>query len=1088
MKCLQPDTSYAYVDDNPIHIEYYSKDRVAYCKNGHLLCGVQGTHNQWYFRHVSSADVGAPLSEWHAEWQRHFEQTEVSFELVKGQHSNRRADIVEGKYVVEIQHSTIRKEEVEKRNYDYALHGKEVIWVVDGSNILINGDVLTLDSIWKYDSFLSCEFIYINIGDILYKVIPYSIKSLTIHVKPMKKQEWIQTVKEQCLQDSVPLQHKIYLKQQGAGNGKTWGIIQMLAREEFQHYKKFIYVTKQHSARVILKEEFRTQQETLGFTNISDIQEIKKKFKIDYTNTKGLSCTVLIATIDSFMFAVGNKYVNAKDKFQAIAQSIVEGHLDADIRGLIQYAGVNPKLNAETLYIIDEAQDLNTVYADAVMEIMKKTNMDVYVVGDKLQSISNELNAFKTFQPFAICEEPKNECRRFIHPELIDFVNHMIPFEKHGLLPITPYKVCEETSRAVIPMLAKMDSKSHMDIEDTVERIIHAMEKEVIENNYVPENFLIVLPFVSKNSLADILEIAIDEFWIRTLKENSYSCDYWKDHKVQDYYRYCIFHKSEEGSSINLDESARSTRMVSIHSSKGDGREVVFVIGITENGLKIYSGIKDTLRYDSLLHVALTRMKKKLYIVYNQDEIGKSIHAWLHKTGQDFEVNKTCFRNFIQVKDLLIFAGEKLNILVDLEYQESSGTSQIIDMSHHNIRFGILIEKVRELLEDNPGKQQIKIQKLKSCRVEVQTWHTWKDYNFKLKLNKGFEDKDGNHQQEYSIPLLKINEGVYNRYLGIIKQHIESVRINVKKNRNLCPIELIVMFYMNQITQANYKTKITMMELYNIVDVYEKAFKHHLKGHEHCCCKQTFVDNENKNSFTDYLNSHYEQMFRVDRLVQKVLNAYPKMDWNTDHSIKYMDLVINPLETRFIIRSQCHFVGYNATHVLLLYVTPNLNSLNINTFKTTAMIDTFIVKNQHESTENYFKYHEKQVIVCIMAVNLDEPYIMNLDVEECLVKEAISSSMYDYYSLQNKEVFHFYQTLRKKYEPTVFIQKMFKNWNELKIETNSNVPKYVDGFMDDLNRQSRRKEVNAFVTELDETFMERLNEELLFSIRDFLRL
>ena len=65
---------------------------------------------------------------------------------------------------------------------------------------------------------------------------------------------------------------------------------------------------------------------------------------------------------------------------------------------------------------------------------------------------------------------------------------------------------------------------------------------------------------------------------------------------------------------------------------------------------------------------------------------------------------------------------------------------------------------------------------------------------------------------------------------------------------------------------------------------------------------------------------------------------------------------------------------------------------------------------------------------------------------------------------------------------------MFKNWNELKIETNSKVPKYVDGFMDDLNRQSRRKEATAFVTELDETFMERLNDEFLFSIRDFLRL
>ena len=976
---------------------------------------------------------------------------------------------------MEIQHSTIQRKEVDRRNHDYALHGKHVLWVVDGSNITVNGDVLTLDSIWKYDSFLNCPFVYINIGNAVYKVFPSSIKSLTVHVTPMAKLAWIESVKSQHLQDVVPRQHKIYLKQQGAGNGKTWGIIQMLAREEFQHYKKFIYVTKQHSARVILKEEFRLQQASLGFTNISEIQEKQKKFKIDYTNAKGQACTVIIATIDSFMYAVGNKSVNTSDKFQGIAQSIVEGHLDADIRGTIQYAGVNPKLNAETLYIIDEAQDLNTCYASAVMAIMEKTNMDVYVVGDKLQSISNELNAFTTFQPFAICEEPKNECRRFIHPELIDFVNHMIPFEKYGLLPITPYKVGEDTSRAVIPMLAKM-AGIHMDIEDTVDRIIYMMEKEVRENGYVPENFLIVLPFVSNNPLADMLEIAIDQFWIRTL------IPYWKSHQVQDYYRYCIFHKSEEGSSINLDESARSTRMVSIHSSKGDGREVVFVIGVTESVLKLYSGIKDTLRYDSMLHVALTRMKNTLYIVYIQDDIGRSIQAWLNKTGQSFEVTKTCIRNTIKVKDLLRLAEERLNRLVELDFQESSGTSQIIDMSHHNIRFGILIEKVRELLEDQSGRQQIKTQKQISCRIPIQTWFTWKEYNLRVKLNKGFYDKDGNHQQEFSIPLLKINEGVYNHYLGIIKQHMERVRINVRGGRKLCPFELIVMYYMNQITQ-NYN-QITMMDLYNIVDVYEKAFKHHLKGHEHCCCKETFRDNDNQNSFTDYLNSHYEQMFRVDRLVQKILEAYPTMDWNADHHVKYIDHVS---ESRFIIRSQCHFIGYNATHVLLCYVTPKLTSLNVNVFKTTAMIDTFIVKNQHDSTENCHKYHGKQVVVCVLAINLDEPYIMNLDVEESLVKEVISTSMYEYYSLQNKEVFHFYQTLRKKYEPKVLIQKMFTNWNAFKKDTDSYVPNYIDGFMDDLNRQSRRKEASAFTTELDGSFMNQLNEELKYSIREFLR-
>jgi hypothetical protein len=168
--------------------------------------------------------------------------------------------------------------------------------------------------------------------------------------------------------------------------------------------------------------------------------------------------------------------------------------------------------------------------------------------------------------------------------------------------------------------------------------------------------------------------------------------------------------------------------------------------------------------------------------------------------------------------------------------------------------------------------------------------------------------------------------------------------------------------------------------------------------------------------------------------------------------------------------------------------TPNLTALNVNAFKTAAMVDTFIVKNRHESTENCYKYHGKQVIVCVLAINLDEPYIMKLDVEEGRVKEAIATSMYEYYSLQNKEVYHLYQTLRKKHEPKVVIQKMFTNWNALKKDTNSYVPKYVDGFMDDLNRQSRRKEASTFVNELDVSFMDRLNEELKFSIREFLKL
>jgi hypothetical protein len=36
----------------------------------------------------------------------------------------------------------------------------------------------------------------------------------------------------------------------------------MIQKEQFKQYNKFIFVTKQHSARNIIKEEFRNQYET----------------------------------------------------------------------------------------------------------------------------------------------------------------------------------------------------------------------------------------------------------------------------------------------------------------------------------------------------------------------------------------------------------------------------------------------------------------------------------------------------------------------------------------------------------------------------------------------------------------------------------------------------------------------------------------------------------------------------------------------------------------------------------------------------------------------------------------------------------
>lgn len=97
--------------------------------------------------------------------------------------------------------------------------------------------------------------------------------------------------------------------------------------------------------------------------------------------------------------------------------------------------------------------------------------------------------------------------------------------------------------------------------------------------------------------------------------ENVKNCHpYWKDINTNAFNIYAVFHRSQDGTSINLNESTYATRIVSIHSSKGDGRNVVFIVGLNQSALQTFSREQGNLIYDSLTHVALTRQKQKLYI------------------------------------------------------------------------------------------------------------------------------------------------------------------------------------------------------------------------------------------------------------------------------------------------------------------------------------------------------------------------------------------------------------------------------------------------------------------------------------------
>ena len=376
---------------------------------------------------------------------------------------------------------------------------------------------------------------------------------------------------------------------------------------------------------------------------------------------------------------------------------------------------------------------------------------------------------------------------------------------------------------------------------------------------------------------------------------------------------------------------------------------------------------------------------------------------------------------------------------------------------------------------------KLKLLKKKICNaplIDCREWNGLSGYNRMVSFANGFLNKSDDWIQEDCIPLLRINEGIYLKYYGIIRQVIERVKLNCKSTHSLCPLELIVFHYMKQIRRRGLKTPITMIDLYNIIDIYENAYKHHHLGHDHCCCKSIFKNKENKNDLSDYLQFHYEKMKKIDKVVESLICKHPHTEWNTDHDLTYED-------HRFKLKSSVSYIGYNESETILCYLTPTLNTLNFNLFKTNAMVDAFLIKNQRENL-NHEKYTLKKIVVYILATNMTEPYELNIELDDSLVKPIIKKAMCEHYKTLNQEVYYFYLYAKTKYAN--FVKTFITDWMTLKKTTNSECPSYIDDFMSGLNKKKRGKNVEVFLKELDETFSTKLNLELEMSVSDFLEI
>ena len=1143
-------SQYAYLSNKEcVHVDDYTKlneNKIFFCEQGHELLYANGKKNKAHFRHKHSEDVGGnPMTYWHIEWQGNFPTTERPFRKKNDddeQIKDRRCDVLLNETtIIEFQHSPIEYDEVINRTNDYKMHNKQIIWVIDGNeNIVVNDENNRIyleftDKLWKFESFIECGFIYIDINSTIYKVEPSKIKSNMIDVcLPMKKEDFINCLIHniQLFVEENPFQCNIFIKQQGAGNGKTFGIIKMIESDDFLHYTFFIYVSKQHSAINVIFNEFKEQTQHGNLLHIKlegdTIPNIEnKKYVIKYRNLKtNKDCKLIIGTIDSFMYSIGNKHHSERDKFEGLVKSIIHSEIQITKNGGIRYGGtgVNPRLYKETILIIDESQDLPIPYAEATISIMKQTYIDVYLVGDKLQSISHNENAFthlfekdeKESRFYKIIKpEFTNICRRFTHPLLIDFVNYMVPFNKYSLPEIQQNNSTSNSNPCCFfeGNSIYVNKKDGCTINEEVMKIMKYYEKEVEECNRLPEDFLIVTPFTQNNPLVDALQLAINIFWINKYENN------------ERYDRYAIFHKSETGTSIDLTESEYSTRIVSIHSSKGDGRKVVFVIGLSEKALILFSCEPNNLIYDSLLHVAITRMKEKLYFRWerNGDDIDNKIQQYLYKTDNYEFRPRIDLSNSIDLSKIIKnnedYRNFKENIFDNLtieKIEEITDEKKIIDMSHHNIRHAsIFVNLCLEIIRNEIKNKTENIKQIHTIfrliiRDEYERCENWKAYNSFL--------------QDYEVIILKIsNKGPqYIKYYNIIIKFVDNIIgkikniiCNKKGFHRFCPLECVILFYMMECKQNGKYTTFHISKLYDIIDIYNKSFTIEHSDHKKCLCNALLCSeitlNNGVNTLDKYICEHFEKIDIINKIYSKLFLKYPKISWNINHRVNYNG------NSEYNLYKKFNLIGYDDNNVIIAYIKPQFNSLNYNECLMDAVFDTFLVKNvkYETTTDNYQKYNGKKIECVVFSTDLQEPYYIDftnaetsenlINTNTLIIKESISRYAYLKYSIESKIIYNFYKYCRKncsKIKPLEIIDDIIEEFEKEKSLFKENQNKYsskefprcITEFFHkikySIEMEKTNKEKKTILNSYDEKsyFMEKLDETLKSSINRYFEL
>ena len=1030
--------------------------------------------------------------EWHNRIQNLFENKEIDFRCNnKNQIRDRRADVVieDHETIIEIQHSEIDIENVNGRCNDYGQHKHKIVWFIDGNTSDIKLEQLTdgnyliiFDNSWKYKSFTyNYDFVLLDIENKIFKIPVKKVCNKMILLKEWKPIDFVvQTLKTTPNNiwnewgDDNEIKATLTVQQKGAGNGKTFGIWKSIS--ENMNKELFLVVTKQHSAKSVIRKELNDQAERNEFHIVDNIETFEedvnnRKYIIEYKhNHTNRSCTVIIATIDSFIYNVCSKKNSNSNYFEGLLESLKEcGPTKVNKHtGLFYFAGKSLQLNKKTELWIDEAQDLNRLYFEGVVKLMWETKIDVVIVGDKLQSLEYKINFMTCVEDMIpniniIGKEVKiNENRRIQVEGMAEETNRLIHFSDYQLPEIEPknqLKHENEPLEVLDSLCIYAGDRDNKKIEEYIDLIIEKVEIEVNEHNYKPEDFLFVFPIMKNNVLAVELETKLNEYWIE-----KYNCD--------DYKQYAVLHKHELGEVIDTKMSEKASRIVTIRTSKGDGRNVVFVLGVTEASLKLLSrNDKIDLLFESYLHVALTRAKRKIYfgLQKNNDKIHKRfgenglveykpiINPKLShdKIIQNIDNNK--------IIDLL-----KKNGIIDKQKEENKKINQkeVIDWEYHCIRRAIYLQySIFNIFNETP-KNNFKVSQLKKVLDDISklTIMPYSPKQFFNYINNVKDFSKGEKKFAACIPLCDLSHK--REYKKITRKIGKIIEKNNKNyiNNNLSigkqtPLEAIIQWYCIELYTSRQYIQTSHLTIYNIVNHYE---------------------NEEETKITKLMDESKIIKEITTRAMKQILKNNI-VEWNIEHM-----LMVHGNTSEFQIRNkEIPIIGWDDSNVYHFIFQSDFNELNYWDTIIKICIERFIIYNTADKGKDIVKFKDKSIKTYLFILKQNEFELFDWGFDNDIefnneLKLYIKEAIVKHFSSFNTGLYQYCQYIKKdtnKWKELSFRSPYDYIANEYNEEGRPVV--YVRDFFKQLHEQSKtnRKEVKRITDDCD-FFTKKITEKI----------